>query len=187
MKLANGLMIAGTLAMTAIPAWAGNDGGVGGVDYTAMSGEARVLSEQEILDLLARSGEASAQINPNDVDIQYMGAESEIAISSELCCENVNEVVTERTQVEETETYIDAVTDREIIQPVERTLIQPVTRQVIQGRTETVTEATRYEEKPPQITLVHKLICTYGRTLKKSVDVPERTTGQPYTTNMPSF
>ncbi|MAI90987.1 hypothetical protein [Ponticaulis sp.] len=147
MKLANGLMIAGTLAMTAIPAWAGNDGGVGGVDYTAMSGEARVLSEQEILDLLARSGEASAQINPNDVDIQYMGAESEIAISSELCCENVNEVVTERTQVEETETYIDAVTDREIIQPVERTLIQPVTRQVIQGRTETVTEATRYEEE----------------------------------------
>ncbi|HBH89601.1 hypothetical protein [Ponticaulis sp.] len=147
MKLANGLMIAGMLAMTAIPAWAGNDGGVGGVDYDALSGEARVLTEQEILDLLARSGQASAQINPNDVDIQYMGAESEIAVSSELCCENVNEVVTERTQVQETETFIDAVTSREIIQPVERTLIQPVTRQVIDGRTVTETAPVQYEEE----------------------------------------
>ena len=147
MKRANGLMIAGMLAMTAIPAWAGNDGGVGGVDYQAMSGEARVLTEQEILDLLARSGQASAQIDPNNVDIQYLGSQSDIAVETELCCENVNEVVTERTQIEETETYIDAVTEREIIQPIERTLIQPVTREILQGRTETVTEAVQYEEE----------------------------------------
>ncbi|MAP94878.1 MAG: hypothetical protein CMK07_08005, partial [Ponticaulis sp.] len=137
----------GMLASTAIPAWAGNDGGVGGVDYTAMSGEARTLTEQEILDLLARSGQASAQIDPNNVDVQYLGTQSEIAVDTEICCENINEVVTERTEVQETETYIDAVTEREIIQPVERTLIQPVTRQVLNGRTETVTDAIQYEEE----------------------------------------
>jgi hypothetical protein len=147
MKVANGLMIAGMLAMTAIPAWAGNDGGVGGVDYTSMSGDARVLTEQEILDLLARSGSASAQVDPSNVDVQYLGAASNTAVSTELCCENINEVVTEKTETEETTTFVDAVTEREIIQPVERTLIQPVEREVINGRTETVTEATRYEEE----------------------------------------
>ena len=145
MKRALGLMIAGMLATTAIPAWAGNDGGVGGVDYSAMSGDARTLTEQEILDLLARSGQASAQIDPNNVDVQYVGAQSDVAVETELCCENVNEVVTERTEVQETEVPVDVVTDREIIQPIERTLIQPVTRQVIQGRTETVTEPVQYE------------------------------------------
>ena len=147
MKRANGLMIAGMLAMTAIPAWAGNDGGVGGVDYSAMSSDARVLTEQEILDLLARSGQASAQIDPNNVDVQYLGPQSDVAVETEICCENVQEVVTERTEIQETETYVDAVTEREIIQPVERTLIQPVTRQVVQGRTETVTEPVQYEEQ----------------------------------------
>ena len=147
MKVANGLMIAGMLAMTAIPAWAGNDGGVGGVDYTSMSGDARVLTEQEILDLLARSGSASAQVDPSNVDVQYLGAQSDTAVATEMCCENINEVVTEKTETQETTTFIDAVNEREIIQPVERTLIQPVEREVINGRTETVTEATRYEEE----------------------------------------
>ncbi|MFC6198085.1 hypothetical protein [Ponticaulis profundi] len=146
MKYAKGLMIAGMVAMTAIPAWAGNDGGTGGVDYQAMSGDARVLTEQEILDLLARTGKAS-EINASDVDVQYLGAESDIAVDSEICCENINEVVTEETQVEETTTYVDAVTEREIIQPIERTLIQPVERRLIEGRTETVTEPTQYEEE----------------------------------------
>lgn len=146
MKFAKGLMIAGVVAMTAIPAWAGNDGGVGGVDYTAMSGEARVLTEQEIRDLLARSGEASAMA-PGDVQVEYLGAESQTAVSSELCCENVNEVVTEETDVQETTTYVDAVTEREIIQPVERTLIQPVEREVLVPRTETVTDQVQYEEE----------------------------------------
>lgn len=146
MKYAQGLMIAGMLAMTAIPAWAGNDGGVGGVDYQAMSGEARVLTEQEIRDLLARSGEAS-NIDASNVDVQYLGAESDIAVATELCCENVNEVVTERTETQESTSYVDAVTDREIIQPVERTLIQPIERRIIQGRTETVTEPVQFEEQ----------------------------------------
>ena len=39
MKRANGLMIAGMLASTAIPAWAGNDGGVGGVDVRVGVGD----------------------------------------------------------------------------------------------------------------------------------------------------
>lgn len=147
MKQAIGLMIAGMLASTAMPAWAGNDGGVGGVDYTQMSGDARVLTQEEILDLLARSGQASAQIDPNSVEIRDMGEPSDIAVDSELCCENVNEVVTERTEIDETTTFVDAVTEREIIQPVERTLIQPVTRQVINGRSETITEPTQYEEQ----------------------------------------
>lgn len=146
MKFAKGLLIAGMAAMTAIPAWAGNDGGVGGVDYDAMSGDARVLTEQEIRDLLARSGEASA-INSGDVEVQYLGADSNIAVASELCCENVEEVITEETEVQETTTYVDAVTEREIIQPVERTLIQPIEREVINGRKETVTAPVQYEEE----------------------------------------
>ncbi len=146
MNIAKGLMIAGMITMTAIPAWAGNDGGVGGVDYGSMSGEARVLTEEEIRDLLARSGEASA-VNSGDVSVEYLGAETNVAVDSELCCENVNEVVTQETRVEETTTYVDAVTEREIIQPVERTLIQPVEREVINGRKETVTEPVRYEEE----------------------------------------
>lgn len=146
MKFAKGLMIAGMVAMTAIPAWAGNDGGVGGVDYSAMSGEARVLTEQEIRDLLARSGEASA-VNASNVEVQYSGAASNVAVDSELCCENVNEIVTEKLETQETTVAIDAVTEREIIQPVERTLIQPVEREVINGRTETVTDQVQYEEQ----------------------------------------
>ena len=144
MKFATGLTIASMVAMTAIPAWAGNDGGVGGVDYT-VPGEARVLTEQEIRDLLARSGEAS-NVDMNNVDVQYLGAPSDAAVESELCCENINEVVTEQTDIQETTVFVDAVTEREIIQPVERTLIQPIEQEVINGRTETVTEGVVYEE-----------------------------------------
>ena len=147
MKYAKGLMmIAGMVAMSAIPAWAGNDGGQGGVDYDALSGEARVLTEEEILQLLARTGKAS-EIDAANVDVEYLGAESEVAVETEICCENINEVVTEETQVEESTTYVDRVTEREIIQPIERTLIQPVERRLVQGRKETVTEQTQYEEE----------------------------------------
>lgn len=146
MKIANGLMISGMLAMTAVPAWAGNDGGVGGVDYAATSGQARVLTEQEILDLLARSGEASA-LDPANVEVQYQGALSDVAVETTECCENVSEAVTEELDVQETTTFVDAVTEREIIQPVERTLIQSVERRVLQPRTETVTDAVQFEEQ----------------------------------------
>jgi hypothetical protein len=145
MKIANGLVIAGMLAMTAIPAWAGNDGGKGGVDYSAVSGNARVLTDQEIRDLLARSGEA-AKLNAGDVDVKYLGAMSDAAIASELCCENINEVVTEERKVEETTIPVDKVTEREIIQPIEINRIQPVLKEVINPQTEEIVEDVKREQ-----------------------------------------
>jgi len=145
MKIANGLVIAGMLAMTAIPAWAGNDGGKGGVDYTKKKGEARVLTEQEIRDLLARSGDA-AKINASDVDVNYLGAKSDKAVQTELCCENVNEVVTTEKKIEETTVPVDRVTKRDIIQPVEITKVQPVIKEVINPKTQEVTQPVKKEQ-----------------------------------------
>ncbi len=143
MKIAKGLVIAGMLAMTAIPAWAGNDGGKGGVDYG--TGEARVLTDKEIRDLLARSGNA-AKLNAGDVDVKYIGAASNTAIASELCCENVNEVVTESKKVEETQIPVDKVTEREIIQPVQITKVQPIVREVLNPQTEEIVNPVKKEQ-----------------------------------------
>merc|ERR1711974_397372 len=79
-------------------------------------------------------------------DVRYLGGEQQ-AIDSVLCCENVEERVTENTEFEETTTYFDAVTRREIVQPVERTLIQPIERRIVRPRVEEVTEDTVYEEE----------------------------------------
>lgn len=151
MKKSQGLLIAGMLAMTAIPAWltasAGEDGGVGGVQYDRVAPDGRVLTEQEILELLQRSGQATTNIDPNNVEVEYQATGNTIAAETNICCENVEEVVTETVEVQETTTYMDEITEREIIQPIERTLIQPVERQILQGRTETVTEETRFEEE----------------------------------------
>ena len=53
--------------------------------------------------------------------------------------------VEEVYQEERSETYFDAVTQRDIYQPVVRTIIQPIEYRRVNARTETVTNATRYE------------------------------------------
>ncbi|MEL6861560.1 MAG: hypothetical protein AAGL11_06965 [Pseudomonadota bacterium] len=117
------------------------DGQVAGERYSA-SGSAtadRTLTDEEIRDIIARSGSSGA-----NTDVRYMGG-SDTAIETIMCCENVEEQVETRTEIEETTEYVDAVTRREIIQPVQRTLIQPITREVLQGSVEEITEDRIYE------------------------------------------
>ena len=117
------------------------DGQVAGERYSA-GGSAtadRALSDEEIRDIIARSGSSGA-----NTDVRYMGG-SDTAIETIMCCENVEEQIETRTEIEETTEYVDAVTRREIIQPVQRTLIQPITREVLQGSVEEITEDRVYE------------------------------------------
>ncbi|GGB71684.1 MULTISPECIES: hypothetical protein [Henriciella] len=147
MKLTSKLLVS-VVALSALPIVAHADGDKSwtgqavGDRYTSSGSETgeRVLTDAEIRDIISRSGASGP------ADVRYMGG-SETAIETNLCCENVEERVTEQTEVEETTTYFDAVTRREITQPVERTLIQPIERRIVRGRTEEVTEPTRYEEE----------------------------------------
>ena len=149
MKVSTKIML-GMVAFAALPISAHADGEANtwtkdavGERYAAdgASTSDQILTDAEIRDIISQSG-----VNGGNTDVRYMGG-SQTAIESTLCCENVEEQVTEQTEVQETTTYFDAVTRREVIQPVERTLIQPIERQVVNGRTETVTEPTRYEEE----------------------------------------
>ena len=148
MKLTKTILI-GLVAAAALPiaAFADGDGsswdGQVAGDRYATNGAAtseRILTDAEIRDIIARSGASGT-----NTDVRYMGG-SQTAIETTMCCENIEERVETRTEIEETTSYVDAVTRREIIQPVQRTLIQPIERRVAQGRTEESTEAMRYEE-----------------------------------------
>ena len=170
------------------------DGQAAGERYAASGSSTsdRVLTDDEIRDIIARSG-----ANAGDTDIRYLGG-SETAIETTLCCENVDEQIETRTEIEETTEYIDAVTRREITQPVERTLIQPITQEVLQGSVEDITEdriyetnrlATRYERDDvptvveqyiPQVTTetVEEVTETYydAITRREIIQPVERTT-----------
>lgn len=149
MKHATKLIAATMLTMTALPTvafaqgtldWDGKEAAGQYVSQVAQSQE-RALSQNEIDDLIRRAGQAGS-----DYEVRYVGG-SQQAVETDLCCENVEEQVTERTEVQETTTYFDAVTSREVIQPVERTIVQPIERRLVRARTETVTEEPRYEEE----------------------------------------
>ena len=148
MKLTKTILI-GMVAAAALPiaafadgegsSW---DGQVAGERYEG-SGAAtseRILSDSEIRDIISRSGVSGA-----NADVRYMGG-SQTAVETTMCCENIEEQVETRSEVEETTSYVDAVTRREILQPVQRTLIQPIERRVAQGRVEEATEDMRFEE-----------------------------------------
>ncbi len=114
--------------------------------YTApMGADGRTLTEDEIQQLIERSRAAGLDVSRDQADVQYLGGD-DAPIETQVCCEPVQEEVTTETREEVMETYFDAITQREIIQPVERTIVQPIERQVLQPRTETVTETVRYEE-----------------------------------------
>ena len=53
--------------------------------------------------------------------------------------------LTEEYQEEHSESYFEAVTHRDIYQPIHRKIIQPVEIRKVTPKTETVTNATRYE------------------------------------------
>ena len=99
----------------------------------------RVLTDEEIRRIIEQSGASGA-----NTDGRYLGG-SKTATETVICCENLEEQIETRTEIEETTEYIDVVTHRDIIQPVQRTLIQPVTREVLQGSVEEVTEDRRFE------------------------------------------
>jgi hypothetical protein len=149
MKLTKSIMI-GAAAAILLPATAFADG-----DKTSWDGQAageryaaagattadRVLTDEEIRNIISQSGANSA-----NTDVRYMGG-SETAIETIMCCENIDEQIETRTEIEETTEYVDAVTRREITQPVQRTLIQPITREVLQGSVEDITEDRVYETR----------------------------------------
>lgn len=147
MKLSKSILI-GAAAISLLPVTAFADG-----DGTSWDGQAagerysatgsataeRVLTDDEIRNIISQSG-----ADAGNTDVRYLGG-AEAAIETTMCCENVDEQVETRTEIEETTEYVDAVTRREIIQPVQRTLIQPITREVLQGSVEDVTEERVYE------------------------------------------
>jgi hypothetical protein len=141
-------MIVGVAAATMLPVSAFADGdskswdGQAAGDRYEASGAStaeRTLSDDEIRKIIAQSGAAEG-----NADIRYLGG-PEAALETTLCCENLEEQIETRTEIEETTEYIDAVTRREIVQPVERTLIQPITREVLQGSVENITEERVFE------------------------------------------
>ncbi len=119
------------------------DGQAAGERYAASgtSTSDRVLSDDDIRDIIQRSG-----ADASNTDVRYI-AGSDVAVETVMCCENVEEQIETRTEIEETTEYIDVVTRREITQPVQRTLIQPITREVLQGSVEDITEDRVYETK----------------------------------------
>ena len=147
MKLTKSILIgAAAVALLPMTAFADGDGSswdgqVAGERYSA-GGSAtseRILTDAEIRDIISRSG-----ANGANTDVRYLGG-SDTAIETTMCCENTEERVETRTEMQESTEYVDAVTRRDIIQPVQRTLIQPVTREVLQGTTEDMTEDRVYE------------------------------------------
>lgn len=112
------------------------DGQAAGERYSASGSTTsdRALSDEEIRDIIERAGASGG-----NTDVRYLGG-SKTAIETTICCENVEEQVEMRTEIQETTEYVDVVTRRDIIQPVQRKLIQPITRQVLQGRVEEITE-----------------------------------------------
>jgi len=127
-------ILVGAVAAAMVPMTAFADG-----DGSSWDGQVAGERDDEIRDIIARSGANSA-----NTDVRYMGG-SQTAIETTMCCENTEEQIETLTEVQETTEYIDAVTRREIIQPVQRTMIQPITREVLEGRTESVTEDTVFE------------------------------------------
>ena len=147
-SIGNGIL-AGLLMAAAVPLSAtAQMGDVSNERYVAPAGSSseRVLSEAEITDLLNRSREAGIPVSRDSANFQYMGG-SQDAIETQVCCEPVQEEVTTEMREDITESFFDAITAREIIQPVERTIIQPIERQILDPQTETVTEAVRFEEE----------------------------------------
>ncbi|MEQ3745441.1 MAG: hypothetical protein ABNH53_04310 [Henriciella sp.] len=146
MKLTKTILIgaaaAALLPMTAFADGDGSswDGQVAGERYSAAGSATaeRILTDEEIREIIASSG-----ANGANTDVRYMGG-SQTAVESEYCCGGTEEQMETRTEVQETTEYIDAVTRREIIQPVQRTLIQPITREVLEGRDESITEDMTY-------------------------------------------
>ncbi|MDJ0920268.1 MAG: hypothetical protein QNI84_04010 [Henriciella sp.] len=142
-------LIVGMVAAVALPFAAFADGDKSSYDKAA-AGERyeitgadtsdRSLTDAEIRDIIAQAGAPDA-----NTDVRYMGG-SQTAIETTLCCENLDEQIETRTEIEETTTYVDVVSRRDIIQPVKRTLIQPIERRILQGSVEDVTEDMRYEE-----------------------------------------
>lgn len=148
MKLTKTLIV-GMVAAVALPFAASADGDKSSYDKTAAGDRYEItgadtsdrsLSDAEIRDIINQAGAPDA-----NTDVRYMGG-SQTAIETTLCCENLDEQIETRTEVEETTTYVDVVSRRDIIQPVERTLIQPIERRIAQGSVEDITEDRRYEE-----------------------------------------
>ncbi len=150
MKLVIKSAIAGLVAAAVLPmsALAQSYGSVSDQPYVVPAGATadRVLTDDEITQLIERSRSAGMTVSREQAEVQYVGG-SQTAIETQVCCEPVEEQVTEQSVEDITETYFDAVTSREIIQPVERTIIQPVERQILRARTEDVTETVRFEQE----------------------------------------
>ena len=148
MKLSKTITIGAAAMLLPMSAFADGDktswdGQAAGERYTASGSSTaeRVLTDEEIRNIISQSGANSA-----NTDVRYLGG-PQTAIETIMCCENVDEQIETRTEIEETTEYVDAVTRREIIQPVQRTLIQPITREVLSGTVEDITEDRVYETR----------------------------------------
>ncbi len=143
----------------------------------AQGAPARELTEAELNRLVDRSRADGLPVDGSDVGIEYVGGSTE-AVDTVFCCSDVVEEVTENVQVEESTTYVDAVTEREIVQPVERTLIQPVEKRIARGTKETVTEDTRFEEEYLPVRVEQQPIpqVRENTIVEETVDIRQETT-----------
>ena len=68
-------------------------------------------------------------------------------ICSSATIENVTEDITTVTEEQITERVVPFIATRNVYQPKTITTVQPIERQILRGTTESITEATRYEEE----------------------------------------
>ena len=174
MTFASKLLISAAL-VAALPFAASADGEKGTWDKDAVNQRyeqkgsetsERILSEEQVRDIVKRSGK------DGPADVRYLGG-PEKAVDTELCCETVEEQLTEKPEIQETTKYIDAVTERNITQPVERTFVQPVERRIVNERTEEITEKTRYEEERLPVRYEEDAVPAVRETVTEDVTVEQ--------------
>ena len=88
--------------------------------------------------------------------------------------ENVIPQETTETRDEVTESFYDAVTQRDVIQPIVRTTVIPVQRRITRPRTETITNETRYETRTAPVRVESDPVPAAAESVEEQVQTVTR-------------
>ena len=88
--------------------------------------------------------------------------------------DNVIPQETTETREEVTETFYDAVTQRDIIQPIVRTTVIPVQRRITRPRTETITNETRFETRTAPVRVESDPVPAAAESVEEQVQTVTR-------------
>ncbi len=81
---------------------------------------------------------------------------------------------TTQTREETTESFYDAVTQRDIIQPIVRTTVIPVQRRITRPRTETITNETRFETRTAPVRVESDPVPAAAESVEEQVQTVTR-------------